>query len=736
MSPNILQFMRSTEETQPYPKDFQVLLDHLKRTGLNEKEVDYLWRAYQFGREAHKGQMRRSGEPYFTHPVEVATILAEMKLDPITISAALLHDVVEDTGYTTEDVAEAFSQELADLVDGVTKLSDIKFRSEEDKQAVNFRKMLLSVADDIRVILIKFADRLHNMRTISALPPEKQRRIARETRDVYAPLAHRLGMYRLKSEMEDLIFEVLEPKAAKELNRLIPKRQAYFEKYVQRFLEPVQERAEASGIKAQYRSRFKTHYSIHRKMTDQHRPLDDVYDIYAVRIVVEKLEECYSLLGFMHTLYPPIQNRFKDFIAQPKSNGYQSIHTTVIGPEGLPVEVQLRTREMDQTAEEGVAAHWQYKERGSVKGKAGDDIDPQVSWLRNLVDILQNEDRTTSHEFMDLLKIDLYKDEIFVFTPRGEVRMLPVGATPLDFAFDVHSQVGLRCIGAKVNGRIKPLNSSLRSGDKVEIITSDKQSPNSSWLKFVKTSKAKSNIRKWLKRQEFEHSIKLGREILEKELRRISKAREYKRMADPWVALNYESEDKMLASLGAGHRTVAGVLAKLFPEQYVQPRKEQSEAQQGESFLQRARRSSRGVRIQGMDNLMISFGKCCNPIPGDPIVGFITRGRGITVHRRSCETVGANLVEKERIIDVSWSSDRSQTFLVRLKILAQERKHLVRDVTDRISTYDINIDSLTMKVDGDVVTGMLILEVEGVKQLERLMTRLRNENGIISVERE
>lgn len=735
MAANILEKILPGEG-EKYPKDFQAILGYLPKR-LTEEDEAFLWHAYEFGKKAHQGQMRKSGEPYFSHCVEVTQILAEMKLDPVTLAAALLHDVIEDTGYSVDDVAEEFTPEVANLVDGVTKLSDIKFRTEEDKQAVNFRKMLLSVADDIRVIIIKFADRLHNMRTIKYMPEVKQRRIARETRDVYAPLAHRLGMYRLKSEMEDLIFDVLEPKAAKELNRLIPKKQAFFEKYVQKFLEPVQERAEAAGIQAEYKSRFKAHYSIFRKMTDQGRPLDDVHDIYAVRIIVDRLDECYSLLGFIHQDYTPIQERFKDFIAQPKSNGYQSIHTTVIGPEGRSVEIQLRTREMDQTAEEGVAAHWQYKEgSASRKSRNGDEMDPQISWLRNLVDILQNEERTTSHEFMDLLKIDLYKDEIFVFTPRGEVRMLPHGATPLDFAFDVHSQVGLRCIGAKVNGRIKPLNSTLESGDQVEIITSDNQTPNNNWLKFVKTSKAKSNIRKWIKRQEFEHSVKLGRDILERELRRIRKAKEYKRLEEPFKELNYDSEEKMLASVGAGHRTIASALSKLFPDQYVSPKKQKSEEQQGESFLRRARRASKGVLIQGMDNMMINFGRCCNPIPGDPIVGFITRGRGVTVHHKNCETIGSNIVEKERLLDVTWSTDRKQTYLVRLKVLAQERKNLIRDVTDRISSLDINIDSLTMKVDGDVVTGIVILSVEGVKQLENLMNRLMQEEGVISVERE
>ena len=734
MAANLLNRLLPSDESK-YPVDFQNMIDLMGGVDIiGSAAEEALYHAYTFGKKAHSGQLRKSGEPYFTHCVEVATILAEMKLDPVTISAALLHDVVEDTGYTRDDVAKEFSEELANLVEGVTKLSDIKFRSEEDKQAVNFRKMLLSVADDIRVIIIKFADRLHNMRTLEHLPAVKQRRIARETRDVYAPLAHRLGMYRIKSEMEDLIFKVLEPKASKELDRLIPKRQIFFEKYIQKFLEPVKERMAEVGIEGITRSRFKSHYSIFRKMHDQNRPFEDVYDIYALRIIVDRVDECYSVLGFIHSSYAPIQERFKDFIAQPKANGYQSIQTTVVGPDGLPVEVQLRTAEMDRTAEEGVAAHWQYKESGAKE--SSDDIDQHVAWLRNLVDILQTEDRTTSHQFMDLLKIDLYKHEIFVYTPKGEVRMLPLGATPLDFAFDVHSQVGLHCIGAKVNGRIKPLNSELKSGDKIEIITSDSQKPNSSWLKTVKTSKAKSNIRKWIKGQEFKQSFNLGKEILEKELRKIHKAKEWKHLKNAHLTLKFESQEKLIASIGSGHRTVKSILTKFFPEEYLNPKQEKTEGQFAESFLNRARRNTRGVSIQGIDNMMITFGKCCNPIPGDPIIGFITRGRGITVHQKTCDTVGTNLTEKERIIDVDWAAAKSQKFLVRLKVLAQDRKHLVRDVTEIISAYDINIDTLSMKVDSDLVTGLVIIEVEGVKQLDRVKTKLLASDGVISVERE
>ncbi len=733
MSPTILNKILKTKSDSPYPKDFQLLLDKMYSSNVNHIDEEFLWRAYQFSKKAHQGQMRRSGDPYFIHCINVAYILAEMHMDTITVAAGLLHDVVEDTSYTLEDVAKEFNQDVADLVDGVTKLSNIRYRTDTDRQAVNIRKMLLSVAKDIRVIIIKFADRLHNMRTLHYLPGDKQRRIARETRDVYVPLAHRLGMYRLKSEMEDLVFNILEPKASRELRKTVPKRQKFFEQYVDKFLVPIQERLREAGINAVYKRRFKSYASIHRKMVMQQRPLEDIYDIYAVRIIVDKVEECYSALGFVHQFYPPIPERFKDFIAQPKVNGYQSIHTTVVGPGGLPVEVQIRTKEMDHTAEEGVAAHWRYKETGG-KVVDGDDLDAHVAWLRNLVEVLQNDDTASSHQFMEMLKIDLYKNEIFVFTPKGEVRILPVGATPLDFAFDIHTQVGLHCIGAKVNGRIVPLNTVLRSGDSVEIITSEKQTPNSAWLKVVKTSKAKSNIRKWIKKQQFEESVKLGREILEKQLRRYNKLKAYRALKDPWTKLGYESEEKMLASIGAGHRTVGKVLSALFPEDKglgaVQP------PPQPESFLRRARRSSRGVLIHGINNMMISFGKCCNPIPGDSVIGFITRGRGITVHRKDCDTLAAGLAEKDRLIDVEWDVGRSQTFLVRLRILCQERKHLLRDVTEKISALDINIDSIQMKVEDDLVAGSVIVQVDGVRQLERLRKRLLQVEGVLSVERE
>ncbi len=716
----------------PYPKDFQLLVSKLKPVHQTEDDIVNLFKAYEFGSEAHKHQLRKSGEPYFTHCVAVATILAEMNMDVTTITAALLHDVIEDTPYTVEDIAEGFNNDVANLVDGVTKLTEIKFRSEVDKQADNFRKMLLSVAKDIRVIIIKFADRIHNMQTIHHMPSVKQRRIARETRDVYIPLAHRLGMYRLKSELDDLVFSVLEPKAYKELKKAVPKRLKYFEHYINKFLILIKKSLEEVGIEAQFKSRFKSYTSIHKKMVEQGRPLEDVYDIFAIRIVVDTIEECYSVLGFVHKYYSPISHRFRDFIAQPKLNGYQSVHSTVLGLEGRAVEVQIRTKTMDETAEEGVAAHWAYKENsGEV---SADKFENRIKWLRTLVDTLQNEENASSTQFMDLLKIDLYKHEIFVFTPQSEVKILPVDATPLDFAFEIHSQVGLHTIGAKVNNKIVPLSTPLHSGDTIEIITSENKLPNSAWLKFVKTSKAKSNIRKWLKKQQFGQSIKMGQEIVERELRKIGRIKVFKAIKDVHIKLGYDSSDKMYAAIGSGHRTISSFINIIFEDENV-ARQSPLELTK-ESFISRARRTSKGVSIQGIDNLMLTFGKCCSPIPGDDIVGFITRGRGITVHKKNCGTITQNLTEVERLIDVYWDIKSSQSFLARLRVLGNERKNFLNELTNKISTSEINIDSITMKVENDLIVGIVIVEVEGVKQVDRLMSRLMTIKGVISVERE
>ena len=504
-----------------YPKDFHQIINNLNLEKEQDAQTfDRLWRAYQFGSHAHRDQKRRSGEPYFTHCAAVGAVLASWNMDIDTIIAGLLHDTIEDTNVTRDNIVELFNEDVATLVEGVSKLSGIKFSSRQEKQAENFMKMFLSVAKDLRVIIIKFADRLHNMSTINHLPLIKQRRIAIETRDVFAPLAHRLGMNKLKMELEDLILQVLEPDEYNQLVKKVKATKNQREQYIEEFSLPIKGELEKYDIKSEVFGRAKHFYSIYGKMIRRNKKFEELFDLFAIRIIVKKVSDCYAVLGAVHQLYTPLQERFKDYIATPKSNGYQSIHTTVFGKKGKMVEIQIRTEEMDQTAEVGVAAHWVYKESSS--NSQGGQIDKHVSWLRELVDILQNENNNPD-EFLKLLKVDLFQNEIFVFTPQGDVIQLPTSSTPVDFAFSVHTQVGLHCIGAKVNGKIVPLNTQLQNGDSIEVITSESQTPSYAWLKFVQSSKAKSHIKRWVKKEQFEQSIQLGREIVEKTLRRLKK---------------------------------------------------------------------------------------------------------------------------------------------------------------------------------------------------------------------
>ncbi|MCF7805168.1 MAG: bifunctional (p)ppGpp synthetase/guanosine-3',5'-bis(diphosphate) 3'-pyrophosphohydrolase [Candidatus Marinimicrobia bacterium] len=697
--------------------------------GNGQYTADKLWEAYQFGKESHEGQLRKSGDPYFDHCVEVAKILADLHMDITTIMASLLHDVVEDTGVSVEDVREKFDDDVATLVDGVTKLGDIKFKSRQEKQAGNFRKMLLSVAEDIRVIIIKFADRLHNMRTLEYLPPIKQRRIAIETRDVYAPLAHRLGIAKVKWEMEDLVLKTLDRDAYYKIQKGIAEKRKEREKYIERFAEPIREQLKQYSINTKIIGRPKHFYSIYGKMKRRNKPLDEIYDLLAIRIVVDRVEECYTVLGIIHQLFTPVQDRFKDFIATPKINGYQSIHTTVIGPDGKMVEIQIRTHEMNKTAEEGVAAHWRYKEG---EDDSDEEVDKQVKWLRDLVDILQN-DSDSPKEFMNTLKIDLFKDEIFIFTPKGDLIQLPKGSTPVDFAFEVHTEVGLHCIGAKLNGKIVPLNSEIKSGDTVEIITSDTQSPSYSWLKFVKTTKAISAIKRWIRRNQFEESVKLGKEILEKEIQRLDTEVTFKDVRDSHEKFGYDKEDKLFAAVGNGEATVKDLVQELTPEQEV---KEAEETDGKEKFFSLARKKAKGVKVQGISNMMIKFSNCCSPIPGDPIIGFVTRGRGVSIHRSDCKNIPALLKDEDRKIEVDWDVAKDQDFMVRLKLLAEEQKGFLRNVTEALSEFETNIISVDLKVEGALITCIMVVEVEHLRQLNRVMNKLRSVENLISVERD
>lgn len=714
----------NNNNTNGYKKTFDGLLRKIKRYS-PKANTDMLLYAFEFSLEAHKDQLRKSGEPYFVHCLEVAKILTELKLDSTTIAGGLLHDVAEDTGVSIVEVEEKFGSEVAQLVDGVTKISELRFDSLEERQAENFRKMLLSMVKDIRVILIKFADRLHNMRTIEYLPKKKQERIAFETRDVYAPLAHRLGLAKIKWELEDLVLKTLNPDTYWDLVKKIADKREQREKYIRRVTTPIRRELRKANIKASITGRPKHFYSIFGKMQSRNVGFDEIYDLLAIRIIVKKVEECYYVLGIVHNLYTPIHERFKDYIATPKSNMYQSLHTTVFGPEGIKVEIQIRTEDMHRTAEEGIAAHWLYKE-GRAKG---DDLDKHLSWLRQVLE-WQNEIKDPA-EFMENLRIDLFQDEVFVFTPKGDLLKLPVSSTPVDFAFAVHTEIGMHCIGAKVNGRIVPLNYKLKSGDSVEIITSQNQKPNPDWIKFVKTTKARSKIKRWIKDSFYEQSVKLGEEILNKQLKRYNIKKESIDLEEIAQSLNFQNSQQLLASIGSGDTSVHTLINRISPEKNI----EIKEPSGLKKFIDRARGASKGVRVQGLDNLMITFGRCCQPLPGDKILGFITRGRGIVVHRRDCKNILTLIDDPERKIEVEWDVDRDKHFMVRLHLMGQDRKHFLRDISESISQTDTNIVSVEMKVEDSFVNSNLILEVRNLQHLTRVINKISKVESVISVER-
>lgn len=715
--------------TGSFPKDFLVLVqnvnDNQKLDG--EELASELWPAYQYSKEHHEGQLRRSGRPYFEHCIAVAGSLTEWNMDLTTIIGGILHDCIEDTNATYDEISREFGREVADLVDGVTKLGGIEFGSRREKQAENLMKMFLSMAKDLRVIIIKFADRLHNMHTIEHLPLIKQRRIAVETRDVYSPMAHRLGMFRIKSELDDLVLKTLEPDAFGEIEKLVKSTGGKRKKTLKEITGPIEQELKDHDVNYEIKTRLKSHASIHEKMESREKPFDEIYDIFAVRIVVSDVAECYAGLGLIHQLFTPVHERFKDFIATPKINGYQSLHTTVIGPSGKMVEIQIRTGDMDRTAEIGVAAHWKYKEGRRKKG----EIDRHVQWLRDLVSILSDESADPS-EFMNLLKIDLFQDEAFVFTPAGDLVQLPVGSTPIDFAYGVHTEVGHHCLSAKVDGRIVPLNTELKSGQTVEVITSDSQAPSAAWLKFVKTTKARTHIRRWHRRSQREASAKLGKEILDKTLRRLRMSERIKELrSDPRLA-GFEDEEAMLLALGSGQTTVRDILRKAFPQV---TEAEIEEAKGKRSFLDIARRGARGVRVQGIDNILINFGKCCNPIPGDEIVGFVTRGRGVTVHRAECQNLPIMSESSDRFLEVEWDVPRKSEFLAQIRVVAEDRKGYLKDLTEAISGLGINITSVDIKVEDAIGSCMVVISVPNLRRLTMAMKKIGSIPGTVTVDR-
>ncbi len=722
--------MEMAQETKVAPPEVEYLDDLKQILGMlpqttSEEDRKLVEKAFYYAYEAHRGRKRYSKEPYFVHCIEVAKILGELHLDAHTITGGFLHDVVEDTNIPLTEIEKEFGANIALLVDGVTKISGLRVESFEVRQAANFRKMLLSMSKDIRVILIKFADRLHNMRTIEYLPPSSQERIARETLEVYAPLAHRFGIAKIKSELEDLSFKVLEPDAYREIASLVAMKKEERDRLIEEAIAPIKEELKKFGIKATVQGRAKHLYSIYNKIRNRGVSFDEIFDLLALRIIVDKVEECYFVLGVVHNLWTPLHEKFADYIAMPKSNMYQSLHTKVRGPGGRTLEIQIRTKKMHSIAEDGIAAHWAYKEQ---RGKV-DDLEKQVTWVRQFLD-LQTDDASPK-EFMDTLRDDLFSDEVFVFTPRGKLITLPQGATPLDFAFAVHTDVGLHCIGAKVNKKIVPLNTELQSGDTIEIITSANQKPSQDWLRFVVSARAKSKIKRWLKESQLEQSIKLGHELLGRELNRLHIKLPDEELAGVIAEIGYPDENAFYAALGNGDLSVQTVINRLSVKQ-IEPEPVGSKIQR---MIRRVKRSDSGIKIQGMDDLLIRFAECCRPLPGDKIIGFITTGKGVTVHRIDCKNARALMTNTDREIAVEWDVDRDQEFNARVQLLAEDRRHLLRDITNAVAPLEVNMIDLEMKKEGALVLGNMVVQVKNLAHLTKFIRRVQDVKGVVSVSR-
>jgi GTP diphosphokinase / guanosine-3',5'-bis(diphosphate) 3'-diphosphatase len=693
---------------------------------------ELLARAYRYSERAHAGQKRKSGAEYVTHCVEVAKILADLQLDTVTVASGLIHDVVEDTSITVADIELEFGKEIAQIVDGLTKIGSLPLNSSQERQVENYRKLLLSIAKDVRVIIIKLADRLHNMRTLDFLAPEKRRRIAQETRDLYAPLAHRFGMAKMRWELEDLAFKHLEPDDYKGLARQVAQKRVERETLIAQLRGPLQEQMEAAGIKqVEVTGRPKHLWSIHKKMKQREKDYDEIYDLLAIRVLVNSVPDCYHALGVIHDGWTPVQERIKDYIAQPKSNGYQSLHTTVFGPGRQLFEIQIRTREMHRTAEFGIAAHWLYKD--GPDGKSADELDRHLAWFRQVLEL--QLDAKTPDEFLEFLKLDLYQDEIFVFTPTGDVIQLPKGATPLDFAFAVHTEVGLHCQGAKINGRIAPLARALKNSETVEILTATTAKPSRDWLAHVRTGRARHKIRQWLKHEEHVTSTKLGREMLDREARR-------RRVTKPDDAqllvvarqLNLSDVHHLLASLGQGDTHTLEVLKAIYPE--IDPAAEPASKPTAiERLVDRMRGTPRGVRIQGADGLMVRYAQCCQPVPGDPVVGYVTRGRGVSIHRGDCPNLLTLVHEPERRLEIDWQEQEGERFMVRIALEANDRRGLYADVATAVTSTGTDIKSMELRTADGRANGSMLVDVENLAHLEKIMRAVRRVKGMTDVAR-
>ena len=719
-----------------------ILLQKIKENCTNV-DLDIVNKAFNLAYEAHKEQKRESGEPYIIHPIDVAVILAELGMDTSTIVAGLLHDVIEDTDYTYDDIKNIFSEEVANLVSGVTKITKMEYKSKEEQQADNFRKMLLAMASDIRVIIIKLADRLHNMRTLKYMPKEKQKRISKETLDIYAPLAHRLGISKVKWELEDLCFRYLHEEEYYDLVHQISEKRVERETYIAQIIKDLYSKLEEAEIDSDIDGRPKHFYSIYRKMVTKNKSIEQIFDLTAIRILVNSVKDCYEVLGIVHTIYKPIPGRFKDYIAMPKPNMYQSLHTTVIGPQGKTFEIQIRTFEMHKTAEYGIAAHWKYKE-GDTSDTKGKSFENKLVWLRDMLE--WQKETSDAEEFMEGFKINLFTDEIFLFTPKGVVIDLPNGATPIDFAYRIHTDIGNKCIGAKVNGKIVPLDYKLKTGQIVEILTSNSsKGPNMDWLSIAKSNQAKSKIKAWFKKAKKEENINKGKEVFEKELKKqsvhyvdIAKGESYDKFIKRY---NINCMDDLYALVGLGAIVASSFIAKLKEENLSKDEKDKNLNKAIEENISKNEKkkkyTSYGVTVKGENNLMVRFAKCCNPVPGDDILGYITKGRGVSIHRKDCGNLNSLIKEDpQKIVDVSWGTSNGVAYMAEIQVKTEDKSGILSDVMNILMDSKLPLNALNAKsAKGNLAYINIKIKIDTVEQLKELMKKIKRVPGVLDVYR-
>ena len=732
-----------------YDKELQEILDKIKKYAPNA-DVTPVIKAYELAKSAHAGVFRKSGEPYIIHPIAVANILADLELDMEVRAAGLLHDVVEDTPYTYEDITELFGKDIADLVDGVTKLGKIKYQTKEESQAENLRKMFLAMAKDIRVILIKLADRLHNMRTLKFMPEEKAKYKAKETLEIYGGIAHRIGISKIKWELEDLALKYIDPEGYRELSDKITMKRSQRQEYIDKIVHLLEEKFKEVDINCEVSGRPKHFYSIYKKMKKKNKTFEEIYDLTAVRIIVDTVKDCYAVLGMVHTMWIPMPGRFKDYIAMPKPNLYQSLHTTVIGPDGEPVEIQIRTHEMHEIAENGIAAHWKYKE--GITGNQDAKMEQKLKWLRQMME--WEKDVQDPHEFLDALKDDVFNSQVYVFTPKGDVIELPAGSTPIDFAYRVHTNVGNKCTGAKINGKIVPINYKLQNGEIVEVITSSNSTgPSRDWLNIVQTPTARNRIRQWFKKERREENIERGTDILEKEFKRYNipykNSSIQKFLNQVAKKFNQPTLEDLIATIGYGGIATSQVMPKVrdFYNKEVNRQEKEKRMQEKEDkikknfdeheYAKKRKKKDNGITVKGLDNILVRFAKCCNPLPGDDIVGYITKGRGVAIHRRDCPNIKLDdEFLQNRLVEVEWNNPEKSKFEGEVKIIAVDRVGLLNDIIHVVSMEKLSISGINCRVLKDNTANIsLLVEVNDISELKQLMKKIKSISGVDDVSR-